>query len=54
MRFGGSGRSQRGFERLGDGFRAGLQHAEPLHERMLGVFLDQFEKRVLLPALRIQ
>ena len=54
MRFGGSGKSERGFKRFDNGLRAWLQHAESLHERMLRIFFDEFKKRVFLAALRIQ
>ena len=46
--------AERLFERLDDGFRAGLQHAEALLEGVARVFLHQFQKGVFRAALRHQ
>src|SRR5215472_19375656 len=47
-------KAERGFHRLGDRFRTGLQYAEALDEGMLGVLFDQFKEGVFLPALWVQ
>ncbi len=48
------GQTESGFEGFDDRVFAGLGNAEARDERLLRVFLDQFEERVLLAALRIQ
>ena len=44
IRLGRLGKPERGFERLRDGRRDGLQHAKALNEGMLRVLFDQFEE----------
>ncbi len=54
IRLGGSGRPSADSQRVGNGLGAWLQHAETLHEGMLGVLFHELQERVFLSALRVQ
>src|SRR5579883_778714 len=46
------GKIQRGFERIGNGFRIGLEHTESLFERVTRILFHQIEKGMFGAALR--